>query len=136
MRACLHCHKSLKRYAVKYCSNLCQRNFEYELYIRDWKLGLQDGNRGKTTRGMSGHILRYILHKYAYRCAKCGWHEHNPLTGKSPLEVDHIDGNFQNNNESNLVLLCPNCHSLTPTYKNLNKGFGRSWRRDKYVKIV
>lgn len=29
-----------------------------------------------------------------------------------PLELDHIDGNHENNNLNNLRLLCPNCHAL------------------------
>lgn len=37
----------------------------------------------------------------------------NPI----PLELDHIDGNHLNNDLSNLRLLCPNCHSLTPTFR-------------------
>lgn len=36
------------------------------------------------------------------------------------LELDHIDGNNENNNLSNLRLLCPNCHALTPTYRGKN----------------
>ena len=38
-----------------------------------------------------------------------------------PLELDHIDGNHQNNALDNLRLLCPNCHSLTPTFRGKNK---------------
>jgi hypothetical protein len=38
-----------------------------------------------------------------------------------PLELDHIDGNHQNNAPANLRLLCPNCHSLTPTFRGKNK---------------
>lgn len=34
------------------------------------------------------------------------------------LEVDHVDGNNRNNDETNLKLLCPNCHSQTPTWRN------------------
>jgi len=37
-----------------------------------------------------------------------------------PLELDHIDGNSSNNILSNLRLLCPNCHALTPTYRGKN----------------
>ena len=42
----------------------------------------------------------------------------NPI----PLELDHIDGNKHNNNLSNLRILCPNCHALTPTYRTKNIG--------------
>ena len=45
------------------------------------------------------------------------------------LEIDHIDGNSDNNLLDNLRLLCPNCHSQTKTYKNRNKGNGREKRR-------
>jgi hypothetical protein len=33
-----------------------------------------------------------------------------------------------------LRVLCPNCHALTPFYKNMNRGNGRKWRMDKYIK--
>ncbi|MFQ6854080.1 HNH endonuclease signature motif containing protein [Streptomyces sp. 35M1] len=38
-----------------------------------------------------------------------------------PLEVDHIDGNWRNNQQQNLRLLCPNCHSTTDTYRGRGK---------------
>jgi predicted HNH restriction endonuclease len=56
----------------------------------------------------------------------------NPYTGKIPLEIEHIDGNYMNNDENNLDLICPNCHSLTGTYKSLNLGHGRKSRK-KYT---
>jgi hypothetical protein len=32
-----------------------------------------------------------------------------------------MDGNFENNSEDNLILLCPNCHSQTENYRHYNK---------------
>ena len=63
---------------------------------------------------------------------KCGWEEINNISKKSPIELNHIDGNSENNSISNLELLCPNHHSLTPTYRSLNKGNGRFKRRQRY----
>jgi hypothetical protein len=53
-------------------------------------------------------------------CSSCGlthW-----LSGPIPLELDHIDGDPFNHKETNLRLLCPNCHALTDTYRAKNKG--------------
>jgi 5-methylcytosine-specific restriction endonuclease McrA len=52
-----------------------------------------------------------------------------------PLHIDHIDGDSENHNESNLTLLCPNCHSLTSTYGKLNNGHGREKAKYRYVGI-
>jgi hypothetical protein len=43
--------------------------------------------------------------------------------------LNHIDGNWENCKESNLEVLCPNCHSLTANYKGGNRGHGRAARR-------
>ena len=34
-----------------------------------------------------------------------------------PPELDHINGDPENNRLNNLRLLCPNCHARTPTYR-------------------
>jgi 5-methylcytosine-specific restriction endonuclease McrA len=60
---------------------------------------------------------------------ECGWCEINPKSGNVPIDLDHIDGNSTNNNFENVRLLCPNCHSLTPTYKALNYGNGKHNRK-------
>ena len=65
------------------------------------------------------------MKKYDNKCSECGWGEINQHTGTIPLELEHIDGNPYNNSPDNVTLLCPNCHSLTSTYKGANKGHGR-----------
>jgi 5-methylcytosine-specific restriction endonuclease McrA len=35
---------------------------------------------------------------------------------KLTLQLDHIDGDKTNNAQSNLRLLCPNCHAQTHTF--------------------
>lgn len=47
--------------------------------------------------------------------------------------LDHIDGDASNNLRVNLRLVCPNCDSQLPTYKNRNRGNGRAWRRQRYA---
>ena len=34
-----------------------------------------------------------------------------------PLQLDHVDGNNDDNSLDNLRLLCPNCHAQTPQYR-------------------
>ena len=124
---CLYCNKPLKSSKNKYCNNICQSNYQYIQYIDNWKKGKINGLKGKYQ--ISNHIRRYMYEKYNSKCAKCGWNEKNPFTGIVPLEIEHIDGNYLNNEESNLTLLCPNCHSLTATYKGANQGNGRKDRK-------
>ncbi len=137
MRICTGCKIPLtKRHKIKFCSNACQGAYRYRQYIFEWKKGNQDGGIGITMKSISGHLRRYLDEKYAEKCAECGWNKKHPLTGHSPLEIEHIDGNAENNKEGNLTLLCPNCHALSPHYKNLNRGRGRKWRMDKYIRNV
>ena len=70
--------------------------------------------------GLSNHIRKYLFKKNNNKCELCNWGEINPYTKTIPLEIHHIDGNYTNNFEENLQVLCPNCHSLTSNYKNAN----------------
>jgi hypothetical protein len=48
---------------------------------------------------------RVVLERDAYTCQGCGF------TSPAWMEVHHIDGNYKDNSVSNLVTLCPFCHS-------------------------
>ena len=121
---CLNCGKELPNTAKKYCSISCQHDYEYKQWIEGWKQGTNNAIKGNWGQ-LSNHLRRYIFEKFGNKCCKCGWGETNPYTGTIPLEIDHIDGNYENNSEENLQLLCPNCHSLTETYRGANRGKGR-----------
>lgn len=55
-----------------------------------------------------------------YKCSECGCEDE--WRGKIlSLELEHIDGNRNNNKKENLKWLCPNCHSQTLTYRKNNK---------------
>jgi len=131
LRFCVSCGEVLyKKSQKKYCSTKCQADHYYNDYITRWKSGLEHGLSGY---GVSAHIKRYLLKKYCNKCSQCGWSEVSPHTGNIPLETEHHDGDWKNNREENLCLLCPNCHSLTKTYKGANKGNGRKARKKYYL---
>lgn len=123
---CLQCGKEPARAQYKYCSNACQRILEYANYIRKWRNGEESGliSMGVVSR----YVKRFLREKYGNKCCLCGWSKVNPSIGYSPLVADHIDGNWRNNTESNLRLICPNCDALSPTYAGLNRGNGRKGR--------
>lgn len=136
MAICKNCSTVLSKHGKKYCSIACQKDAQYNDYVTRWKSGRATGERGKRTFNFSRHIVRYLFDKYNNACATCGWCEINERTGVPPLEIDHINGNSKDNSENNLILLCPNCHSLTSTYRNLNHGNGRAWRRGRLYDTI
>lgn len=125
---CLNCGKALTKNQNKYCSISCQKEYEYKERIKKWKQGELLGYNGTN---ISPFVRRYMLEKANYACEECGWNKKNPYSGKIPLEIHHIDGNYTNNKEENLKVLCPNCHSLTNNYKSMNKNSLRD--RTKYT---
>jgi hypothetical protein len=124
---CQNCGDPLKHPSGRFCTKKCQASWQYKEYILKWKAGEISGTSGDDW--MSVHIRRYLLELRGQACWQCGWAVMNPTTNKVPLTIDHIDGDASNNTEDNLRVLCPNCHSLTPTYGGANLGNGRPARR-------
>lgn len=102
-----------------WCTGRCKHRLHYLKYIERWKRGEEAGVSAQGS--IVKYVRWYLFEKYNNQCMLCGWAEINPVTGKTPLEVDHIDGDWRNSVEDNLRLLCPNCHSLTPNYRALNR---------------
>jgi hypothetical protein len=62
-----------------------------------------------------------------YECSSCGIKDWN--NSMISLHLDHINGDRGDHRLENLRLLCPNCHSQTPTYAGRNSKGVLSSRR-------
>ena len=106
-----------------YCSLTC---FHEDRYHRtggfaQWIIRWQAGEESGTVDGRpDGRLKMALVSIRGQRCELCGWDKQNPVTGRVPLHVDHIEGDRTKNRPEDLRLLCPNCHALTPTYQHLN----------------
>ena len=57
-------------------------------------------------------LRRAILRRDGYMCRVCDYAPSTILLGKiQALHIHHIDKNRKNNEHSNLITLCPSCHS-------------------------
>lgn len=120
---CLYCNSLLNK-NKKFCSSNCFQLFRKNNYYEK----IENGDITLDFR----QYKSYLIYKYGEKCMGCGWNKINEYTNKIPIELEHIDGNSDNNNLNNLKLLCPNCHSLTKTYKGANVGNGRYKRMERY----
>lgn len=111
---CAFCNEEFKYVAgskTKFCSIVCSGAY------RTSQTNLKIENNIPTDVTT---IKRYLFGK-SNTCSICCitsiWNN-IPLT----LQLDHIDGNSDNNNLNNLRLVCPNCHSQTNNFSGRGKG--------------
>lgn len=88
---------------------------------RDWKIPLAEllvFDRKTNRTHLKQRLLKAAL--LEFRCYQCGISDWQgwPLS----LELEHKNGDRRDNRLKNLCLLCPNCHSQTPTHGSKNKG--------------
>ena len=114
-------HKGTSKMNI-YCSNTCQGKERRHNKVLEWKSGKHVDK---------SVIKRYLQETTGNFCYVCGIGDWNGKT--IVLDLEHIDGNSDNNREENVALICPNCHSQTSTYKGRNKGNGRHARRERYA---
>lgn len=74
----------------------------------------------------------FLLHLLGHQCQVCLLSEW--MSKPIPIEMDHIDGNPENEVRENLRLICPNCHAQTDTYKGKNMGKVQNSKRAGVLK--
>ena len=125
---CKNCgkeHNPSRNSVGLYCGNKCQQEFQQKQRISEWLSGGKIPGRGA--------LIKYLTeHSGGYKCSCCGISSWNNLP--ISLEVDHKNGNPYDDSSTNLRLICPNCHSQTPTFKAKNKGNGRVHLRERRQK--
>ncbi len=115
-------YEQLKRYVKEY--GIDTGHFKG----RGWNLGLRGIGKPriplekilvKNSSFQSFKLKRrlFAINLKPQYCENCGWAE-KTSNGYLPLEIDHINGDRHDNRLKNLRILCPNCHSLTPTYRS------------------
>lgn len=100
--------------------------------IQAWLSGEWNGSQANNEK-MSRTLQKFLLEQADYKCSACGFNTPHPVDGSSVLEIDHINGDGTDHSPSNLRVLCPNCHALTPTYRGRNLGKGK--RTVHYIRV-
>lgn len=117
---CLHCKTTYapsKNVRGIFCSIDC---FKAGNWLHRYLPKVLAGTAGPAS------LRTYHIYTHGEICRECGTGaEHN---GKFlRLQLDHIDGNSDNNTVDNTRLLCPNCHSQTENFGS--KGVGNRYKK-------
>ena len=88
---------------------------------------LLDGSYKGTNSSIKNILFGFF--NVEQKCQNCGISEWQGV--EIPLELDHVNGDSTNNSVDNLRLLCPNCHSITPTWRGRNINTGKEKVSDK-----
>lgn len=90
---------------------------------------------GSKSHNSTNVFKHYLREKFGNKCSCCG---QLPIWNNKPLELqlDHIDGNSDNNFPNNLRLLCPNCHTQTENFGSRGVGsrYHKVTARNKYIR--
>lgn len=127
---CIECKKLVRLGQRKPCPPGFMSEIAKKSHLRKRIEGYADWKSGSCVFS-SRTIKRMLADIEGYKCSSCGISDW--MGKRITLELEHKDGNSDNNSPDNVCLICPNCHSQTPTYKGANKGRGRHFRRQRYA---
>jgi hypothetical protein len=124
-RNCEYCDNKLNKSSqIKFCNNECQGNYTwYNVTVPKISSGIYNTVDTKT-------LKKYLFEFRGELCELCG---QGPVWNGKPLtlQIDHIDGNSDNNALSNVRVLCLHCHSQTDTFTGRNH---KNTKRNSYLK--
>lgn len=127
LQKCLVCENKVKYSTRIFCSQICRARYSRLKTFERIENGTFNHN-GKGN-GKNQLLKLYLIEKNGYKCFICGLTE---WMGKPiPLQLDHKDGDSDNDDVENIRNVCPNCHAQTPTYCGKNKGNGKRKHRLK-----
>lgn len=127
-KKCLRCDAEIDyaRRTNRFCSHSCSARFWQE---KRYGPRLPKPSRAERDAALIAQTpfielgetykRRVIFAEQAGACGVCGVTDWRgaPLT----FELEHKDGNRNNWQRDNLIFLCPNCHSQTPTWRGRGK---------------
>lgn len=106
------------------------RNCKQDIVLKLWLAGDISVTWSGQHKETKSFVKKYLIETRGDKCEQCNYCELSE-DNRSIIQMDHIDGNYQNNLISNLRLLCPNCHAKTETYGARNRS-GRKYRKKYY----
>lgn len=145
-KICPKCSKNFDAYSKwgerKFCSRSCANSrkhsnetkqkisigvkseFDSIPIIEQEKRRKQSSDKIRLVNSTKDYTLTYgikkrVLLEQDHKCNRCGLSEW--LGEHLILELEHKDGNHTNDSRNNVECLCPNCHSLTTTWRGRNK---------------
>jgi len=118
-------YKQIKKYIKEYNINISN------LKGRGWNKGISFPFKPKVplekilvknSDFQSYKLKNRLIHEglKILHCEECGWGK-KAENGRIPLELHHLNGDSRDHRFKNLKILCPNCHSLKPNYRGLNR---------------
>ena len=124
---CGHCDKGfVKKSSLVTHERFCLDNPDRVEREKAWDRKRREAIENTSFEDLPQPWRRYkILIDQDGCCNRCGIKKWNGEL--ITFELEHKDGNNQNNSRENLELLCPNCHSQTKTWR------GRKLRKNRVL---